>query len=215
MAAAATRAGRDPASVTLVAVGKTFPAEVLSSALEAGVTDLGENRAQELRSKVTAIGERAGLRWHFVGHLQTNKVRHVVGVAHLIHSVDGISLGERIARRARGLGLVQDVLIEVNLSGEKTKHGVAAGSAVDLGRAVADLDGVRVRGVMAIPPEPARPEDSVPAFERLATLGGELAGAVAGATDLSMGMTRDFEVAIEHGATIVRVGEAIFGPRFP
>lgn len=208
--AAAERSGRNESDVTVVAVSKTWPADVVTAAIEAGATDLGENRAQELKQKRAVVVGDA--HWHFVGHLQTNKVRHVVGVA-LIHSVDRVGLGEAIARRAAALGIVQDVLIEVNVSGEANKHGVAPERMIALAQGLLDLDGLRVRGLMAMPPFPSEPEESRPYFKQLVALRDELLERAPEAGELSMGMTRDFEIAVEEGATIVRVGEAIFGPR--
>jgi PLP dependent protein len=211
VAAAAERAGRSAGEVTLVAVSKTFPIHVLKMALDAGATDLGENRAQELKEKVAALGNAA--RWHFVGPLQTNKVRVVVGAAALIHSVDRVELAEAISRRAVAMELVQDVLIEVNLSGEANKHGTKPVDALGLARSAQALDGIRVRGLMTMAPFSDDPEISRPYFSELARLRDEVATECPGATELSMGMSRDFEVGIEEGATIVRVGEAIFGAR--
>ncbi len=209
--AAAARAGRDPESVTLVAVSKTFPAPAVLAAVRAGVTDVGENRAQEMVDKARLLNDE--VRWHFVGRLQTNKVRHVVGLASLIHSIDGIDLAEVVGRRAAGRGIEQDVLIEVNLSGESTKTGVVPEDAVDVARRVAAVEGLVVRGLMTIPSWPEDPEDSRAAYKTLAALSMEVQRDLPGAHHLSMGMTRDFDVAVEEGATIVRVGEAIFGSR--
>ena len=211
--AATGRARRREQDVTLVAVAKTFPASAIRAAAAAGVTDFGENRAQELIDKAPDVG--AGVTWHFVGRLQTNKVRHVVGLAALIQSVDSMHLAEAIARRALRLGREQHVLVEVNLSGEASKSGVSPQEALPLARRVDALGGVSVRGLMAIPALPEDPEDARPAYRSLARLGGELRGELPNAVHLSMGMTRDFEVAVEEGATFVRVGEAIFGPRNP
>jgi len=211
VAAAATTAGRSPAEVTLVVVSKSFSADVVAQVLEAGATDLGENRAQELREKAIALPDVP--RWHFIGHLQTNKTRHVVGTAHLIHSVDRVGLAEEIARRARTSSRSQDVLIEVNVSGEATKHGVEPPGALALAEQVAALDGIEVKGLMTMAPFSNDPEASRPFFADLRALGERVGGVLEHATQLSMGMTRDFEVAIEEGATLVRVGEAIFGPR--
>ena len=211
IAAAAARAGRDPDEVTLVAVTKTFGAHVILEAVELGVSDVGENRAQELREKAVVVGDR--VRWHFIGPLQTNKVKHVVGVATLIHSVDRPALGAEIDRRARAQDLVQDVLIEVNVAREAAKQGCDPAGAVALAVATDALGHVRVRGLMAMAPFSDDPQDSRPYFEEMASLRERVAQDVPTATELSMGMTRDFEVAIEEGATIVRVGEAIFGPR--
>jgi pyridoxal phosphate enzyme (YggS family) len=207
VAAAAERAGRDPSEITVVAIAKTFGVDAVLEALEGGVTDVGENRAQEFRDKHAVIGDRA--RWHFVGHLQTNKVRQVVGAVVLIHSVDRYGLAEAISRRAERLGVVQDVLIEVNVAGEASKHGVEPARAEGLGEEISRLSGVTVRGLMTMPPLAATPEDSRRHFKELAAI----AARMGDATELSMGMSGDFEVAIEEGATLVRVGEAIFGSR--
>lgn len=210
---AAETSGRSPSDVTVVAVTKGFPAGVVADAVAAGAVDLGENRAQELREKAIAVSE--GVRWHFIGHLQTNKVRHVVGTAVLIHSVDRLGLADAVARRARAAGVVQDVLIEVNISGEAAKHGVEPAQAVDLARRVAELPGITVKGLMAMAPLSDDPERSRPYFSDLRAIGEDVVSALPEATELSMGMSRDFEVGIEEGATLVRVGEAIFGPRRP
>jgi pyridoxal phosphate enzyme (YggS family) len=211
IARAAERSGRTPEDITLVAIAKTFPVHVVEEAIAAGIGDVGENRAQELRDKVAVLGDR--VRWHFVGHLQTNKVRTVVGGIVLLHSVDRYGLAEAVARRARSLDMVQDVLLEVNISGEPSKHGVEPAATRDLASEVAALEGVRVRGLMTMPPLTEDPEDSRPYFRDLASLRDELVGYLPEATELSMGMTRDFEVGVEEGATLVRIGEAVFGPR--
>lgn len=211
IAEACTRRDREPSEVTLVAVAKTFPADRIREALAAGAVAIGENRAQELKEKATALG--SDIEWHFIGHLQTNKVRQVVGIARLIHSVDRFGLAEAIARRARSLDLVQDVLIEVNIAGERAKSGVEPAHAPALAEEIADLEGLRVTGVMTMPPATEDPEASRPFFRQLRAIGVEVTDRVPGATALSMGMTRDFEVAVEEGATLVRVGQAIFGPR--
>jgi len=211
IAAAALRSGREPGDVILVAVTKTWPANVILEAIAAGAADLGENRAQEFKEKVTLLGNRA--RWHFVGHLQTNKVRHVVGACELIHSVDRPGLAESIGNRATAAGAEQDVLIEVNVAGDPNKHGVEPARAVALALEVQELEGVRVRGLMTIPPYAEDPELSRPHYKDLAALSAQLVAELPGAEALSMGMSQDFEVAIEEGATIVRVGTAIFGSR--
>jgi pyridoxal phosphate enzyme (YggS family) len=214
--AASARAGRAPGAVRIVAISKTVAATTVAEALRAGVTDLGENRAQELQAKAAALDALAleeQARWHFVGHLQTNKVRLVVGLAALVHSVDRVEVVEAIGRRASAQGITQDVLVEVNVSGEPSKHGVDSGTAPDLCEASAAVAGVRVVGLMTMPPWPERPDDSRPYYKELGSLLHEVAARVPDARELSMGMSRDFEVAIEEGATIVRVGEAIFGAR--
>lgn len=211
IADAAGRVGRDPKDVVLVAVSKTFGPDAIIEALAAGIHDFGENRAQELRQKAPVLGDR--VRWHFVGHLQTNKVRHVVGTAALIHSVDRFGLAEALARRARSLGTVQDVLIQVNVAGERSKEGVEPEQAAALAEKVAALDGIEVAGLMTMPPYPHDAEDSRPYYAHMRELRDVVTRVVPGATELSMGMSRDLEVAVEEGATFVRIGEAIFGPR--
>lgn len=209
--AAAIRSGRSSSAVRLVAVTKSFPADVAAAAFRAGARDLGENRAQELREKAIAVPDP--VRWHFIGHLQTNKARHVVAVAVLVHSVDRFGLAEELAHRARARNTIQDVLIEVNVSGEATKHGVEPAQAVRLAEAAHGLEGIRVRGLMTMAPLADDADSSRPYFSDLREIGERVQQVVDDASELSMGMTRDFEVAIEEGATLVRVGEAIFGPR--
>jgi pyridoxal phosphate enzyme (YggS family) len=210
--AAAERAGRASKDVTVVAVSKTFGVDVCRDAIAAGVTDLGENRAAELKEKVRVLGRHA--RWHFVGHLQTNKVRDVVGSVALIHSVDRINLAEAVAARARGLDLVQEVLIEVNVAREVAKHGVDPGAeTIRLAKRIGELEGLSIRGLMTMTPLPESPEDSRPHFEALAELLDDVRAVAPKADQLSMGMSRDFEIAVEAGATLVRIGEAIFGSR--
>jgi pyridoxal phosphate enzyme (YggS family) len=211
IADAARRSGRDPGEIRLVTVSKTQPAEAILEAIEAGATDMGENRAQELKQKVAVLGNRAS--WHFIGHLQTNKVRHVAGAAVLIHSVDRYGVAEAIATRSHWMGAEQQVLIEVNVSGEPTKHGVTPLELPAFAESIAALEGLSVRGLMTMAPYSDEAEESRPYFEELRELGLRVNDIVPGATELSMGMTRDFEVGVEEGATIVRVGEAIFGPR--
>ena len=209
--AAARKAGRSSSDVTVVAVGKTFPADVILRAASAGIKDLGESRAQEFKEKYTVLGDR--VRWHFVGHLQTNKVRYVAGFATLIHSVDRFGVGEAIARRAKAMGKTQAALVEVNVAREAAKHGADPAQAVALAREIDALEGIEVKGLMAMAPFFDDPDEARPYFRELADLSRVLRAELPGAVELSMGMTRDFEVAVEEGATIVRVGEAIFGPR--
>ena len=211
IADAARRSGRNASEVKLVAVSKTFPVARILELHAAGVTDFGENRAQEMESKAGAIEE--SINWHFVGRLQSNKAKLVVGVASLIHSIDALHTAEAVSRRAQKLNLEQSVLIEVNTSGETTKSGVAPEEAISLARSVDELPGVSVAGLMTIPAWPESPEDSRSTYRAMVDLRDELAKFLPHATELSMGMTRDFEVAVEEGATIVRVGEALFGPR--
>ncbi len=204
------RAGRDPGEVTLVAVTKTWGPDVVRAAVAEGLSDLGENRAQELREKALAARE---VRWHFIGPLQTNKVKHVVGVADLIHSIDRPGIAHEISRRAISRGITQKVLLEVNVSGEPTKHGVPPAQAPRLAEEVASLEGLSVEGLMGMAPLMEDPVDARPYFEDLAQLRELIARDIPTATHLSMGMTRDLEIAVEEGATLVRVGEALFGKR--
>lgn len=209
IAVAAARAGRSPAEVKLVAVTKGVPPERIAEAIDAGVLDFGENRVQELVSKAEAL---PGARWHMIGTLQRNKVRHVVGRVVLLHSVDSLALLEAIAARARSLGLTQDVLLEVNTSGERTKHGLAPDEVRAAGIEAVRVPGVRLRGLMTIGPE-GDVGAARACFRLLRELGDRISDAAPGADGLSMGMSGDFEAAVEEGATIVRVGSAIFGPR--
>jgi pyridoxal phosphate enzyme (YggS family) len=214
--AACRRAGRDPAAVTLVAVSKTFPVAAIREAVAAGVTVFGESRIQEALPKMEALADVPGLAWHLVGHLQSNKAVKAVGTFALIHSVDSLALAERLDRLAAERGVVQDVLIEVNVAGEATKHGVAPGETEALVAAAAALSHLRVRGLMGMAPYSDDPEAARPHFRRLATLLREIAqNAPGGVTmdTLSMGMSDDFEVAIEEGATLVRIGTRLFGGR--
>jgi PLP dependent protein len=200
--AAARAAGRDPTAITLVAVSKTVPVERVQEAVRAGHNLFGENYAQELRDKARLV---QGARWHFVGPLQRNKVKYVVGVAELIHSVDSPSLLDEIAARADKLGVVQRCLVQVNVGGEAQKSGCAIAYVPALVRAFAARPQVRCEGLMCIPPDGVPPR---PFFENLAQL-----AAAEGLRELSMGMSSDFAEAIAAGATIVRVGTAIFGER--
>jgi pyridoxal phosphate enzyme (YggS family) len=200
--AAARAAGRDPAAITLVAVSKTVPAERVREAMRAGHVLFGENYAQELRDKARLL---EGARWHFIGPLQRNKVKYVVGAAELIHSVDSPSLLDEIAARADKLGVVQRCLVQVNVGGEAQKSGCATAEVPALVRAFAARPSVRCEGLMCIPPDGVPPR---PFFDNLAKL-----ARAEGLGELSMGMSSDFEEAIAAGATIVRVGTAIFGER--
>ena len=205
IAAACRRSGRSSDDVLLIAVSKTVEVERVRAAIAAGVSALGENRVQEAREKIDALGRPVP--WHLIGPLQTNKARDAARLFDWIHSVDRLELATELSRRARALGRTLDVLLEVNIGEEPQKAGARPQEIKSLLDAVAGLDGIRVRGLMAIPPM-AEPEQSRPRFRRLR----ELRDAV-GLEHLSMGMSADFEVAVEEGATMVRVGTAIFGPR--
>lgn len=210
---AARQAGRDPRGVTLVAVTKTVAPEAVRRAVEAGVLDLGENRVQEWLAKREAVG--AGVRWHLIGHLQTNKVKHVLRGVHLLHSLDRWELAAAISRRMPP-GESLPVLVQVNVSGETSKQGLAPAEVPGFLRRVAALPGVRVQGLMTMAPQVADPEEARPVFRRLRELAGELAGlGIPGVEmrELSMGMSGDFRVAVQEGATLVRIGSRIFGGR--
>ena len=213
---AAARSGRDPEEIKLVAVTKTHPASEINEAIAAGATDIGENRVQEILEKIDDVSP---VRWHLIGHLQTNKVKQVIDKVVMIHSVDSLKLAREIDKRAAAAGLKMDVLIEINSAMEETKSGIAAGDLKQLVEDItAECGNVRVCGIMCIPPIAEDPEDSRPYFKEAAELfkemkGWELPPERFAPTELSMGMSGDFEVAIEEGATIVRVGSSIFGPR--
>lgn len=212
--AAAVRAGRDPGAVSLVAVSKTQPAEAVAATLEAGQLVFGENYVQEFTDKARQLPGR--VQWHFIGSLQTNKVKYLAGLTTLIHSVDRISLAQEINRQWEKSGGVCDILLQVNISGEETKSGTTAAGAIALARQAAALPNLRVRGLMTMPPFFDEPERARPYFRELKRLADTIrAEDIPGVSmeELSMGMSGDFEVAIEEGATLVRVGTAIFGER--
>ncbi|MGZ4240418.1 MAG: YggS family pyridoxal phosphate-dependent enzyme [Actinomycetota bacterium] len=213
IAAAAARAGRDAEEVSLVAVTKVVDVARIREAVALGVTDLGESRVQELRQKQQELAELP-VRWHLVGTLQRNKVHHVAGRVTLIHSVDSRRLAEDIGNYAARADAVQDVLLEVNVAGEPTKRGVTSEDAHEVARGLLDIEGVRLRGFMTIAPA-GDPLRARAAFAALRGLRDRTADVIADATELSMGMSDDFEIAIEEGATIVRIGTAIFGERAP
>jgi len=202
---ACVRAGRKREEVTLVAVSKTKPAEMIDEAIAAGVTDLGENRVQEGSDKRPVVRGRA--RWHLIGHLQSNKAKDAVRLFDVIQTVDSVALAEKIARAASSAGKMQDVLLEVNIGNEPQKSGATPADVAALAKGVSAFDALRLRGLMAIPPA-GEPEETRRWFRELRAMRDTL-----GLAELSMGMTDDFEVAIEEGATIVRVGRAIFGER--
>jgi pyridoxal phosphate enzyme (YggS family) len=211
IAAAATAAGRRPEDVTLVAVTKEVDAARAGEAIAAGVTDVGENRVQELRNKQAALAG-ATVRWHMIGTLQRNKVPLVVGNVTLIHSVDSPRLADAIGKRASAEGRTQEVLLQVNAGGEKTKHGVDPADALDAARGLLEMEGLRLRGFMTIAPA-GDARAARHAFRTLRGLRDGLLERAPDASELSMGMSEDFEMAISEGATIVRIGSAIFGAR--
>ena len=215
IARAADRASRPPGDITLVAVSKTFPAESVRAAFAAGVRHFGENRVQEASAKIDALADLRprGLEWHLIGHLQSNKGRRAASLFDVVQSVDSAALAQRLARAATESDRVLRVLVQVDLGGEATKSGVPEAELTEALRRMRGLHGLRVAGLMVLPPY-LGPEQVRPYFRRLRILRDEAVkeGLLDG-DDLSMGMSHDFETAVEEGATLVRVGTAIFGAR--
>jgi pyridoxal phosphate enzyme (YggS family) len=206
VARAAERAGRKPEDVLLIGVSKVVEVERIRAAIAAGVAALGENRVQEAKAKIAELGRPVP--WHLIGHLQTNKVKDALPLFDLIHSLDRLELAQELERRAAAQGRPVDTLVQVNIAGEASKGGFTPDEVGPALEAIAKLSHVRVRGLMVIPPEVERAEESRPWFRRLREMADKH-----GLRERSMGMSGDFEVAIEEGATMVRVGTAIFGPR--
>jgi pyridoxal phosphate enzyme (YggS family) len=212
IAEAATRAGRKPEDISLVAVAKTQPPEAVHEAIDAGQLLFGENRVQEARAKIPLLPGRA--RWHFIGHLQKNKIRHALPLFELIESIDSLELARDLDRIAAEAGAFPRALLEVNVAGEGSKHGFAPAKLPEQMEALLSLERVQIEGLMCIPPPVPRAEEARRYFSMLRELRDRLesAGGVP-LRQLSMGMSGDFPVAIEEGATLVRVGTAIFGER--
>ncbi len=217
MAAAATRAGRPPDEVLLVAISKTHPLAAIEAAYAAGQRDFGENRLPELWEKVDLARARGldGIRWHFIGTIQSRKTKQAIGPIQLIHSVDRAKIANRLSRDAMEAGCVMEVLLEANVSGEASKHGFTPTQIADELPALLALSGIRVQGLMTMAPYVADEALLRTIFRDLRRLRNELneQAPTASLHELSMGMTNDFEVAIEEGATMVRIGSAIFGER--
>ena len=215
---AARASGRPSEEITLVAITKTHPAEVLQAALELGVGDLGENRVQEAEEKITAVG-RDVARWHLVGHLQTNKARRAVSLFDVVHSLDSSALAERLERLCAEEGRQSlDVLVQIDLAGEVTKSGIETAELPALLSTLKECSHLRLIGLMTLPPFFENPDCSRPFFKTVRELRDELRGQGhfgSASGELSMGMSHDFEVAIDEGATMVRVGTALFGERQP
>lgn len=215
IAAAARSAGRDPSAVTLVAVSKTFPIEAVREAWNAGQRDFGENRVQEALQKIAAAPDLA-IKWHLLGHLQTNKARRAAPAFSMIQSVDSVELLLKLDRAAAETGATPDLLVQVDLAQEATKFGASADEVRRILDAAAGCEAAQVRGLMTLPPVPDTPEDARPWFRQLRELRDRWQAEGVPASmlqELSMGMSGDFEVAVQEGATIVRVGTAIFGSR--
>jgi len=212
---AAEACDRDPDSIRLVAVSKTIPAETVKEAIEAGATILGENYVQEAREKFDAL-VLYPVSWHFIGHLQSNKAKYAVRLFDLVHSVDSLKLAHALDKEAKKVDKIQSILVQVNISGEDTKSGIAAAEAPGLISEIGRLENLSVKGLMTMPPYFYQPEKVRPYFAALRNLRDRLKEQSIpnlSMDELSMGMTGDFEVAIEEGATIVRIGTAIFGER--
>jgi PLP dependent protein len=205
--AAARRSGRSAQAVRLIAVGKTQPADALAAVMAAGVDDIGENRVQELAAKRERLPEQGV--WHLIGTLQRNKVKQVLGAVDLIQSVDSFDLAVEIDRRAERVGLIQPILVQVNVAGEATKHGVGLGELENSVAQIAKLRHIKIDGLMTIAPLASEAEAARPVFSSLKQAYDELSAKWAFKW-LSMGMTQDFEVAIEEGSNMVRIGRAIF-----
>ena len=212
---AAEACGRDAESVRLVAVSKTVEPEIVREALAAGVTILGENYVQEARAKFNALVQYP-VSWHFIGHLQSNKAKYAVRLFDLIHSVDSLKLARELDKQAAKVDKIQDILVQVNISGEDSKSGISADDTIDLLSAISHMKNLSVKGLMTMPPYFYQPEKVRPFFGALRRLRDQIKKRGIpniSMQELSMGMTGDFEVAIQEGATLVRIGTAIFGER--
>ena len=212
--AACERSGRKREDVTLIAVSKTKPVEDLQEIYDAGKRDFGENKVQELCAKMEVMPQ--DIKWHMIGHLQRNKVKYIVGNVALIHSVDSFRLAEEINIQAKKKGIVVPILVEVNIAEEESKFGVTREDAMELVRQIATLDAIEIKGLMTIAPYVTDPEENRPVFKKLKELSVDIENKNINNVTmsvLSMGMTGDYEVAIEEGATMVRVGTGIFGER--
>jgi hypothetical protein len=216
IAAAAASCGRSPDEITLLAISKTFPVDVISEAIDAGLRQFGENRVQEAESKILHFREILELEWHLVGHLQSNKAKRAAELFDVVHSVDSIKVATKLSQTCQELEKVISVLLQVDLGGEPTKSGAEAGRVKEIVEAVSNLKGIQLDGLMTIPPFSEDPGQSQPFYARLRELRemleSERPGCL-GRKRLSMGMSHDFEVAIKEGATIIRIGTAIFGSR--
>ena len=211
---ACEKAGRNPEEVTLIAVSKTKPVSAIEEALLSGTLDYGENKVQELCDKYDVLPKN--IRWHMIGHLQRNKVKYLVGKTYLVHSVDSLRLAEQIEKEFAKHNQVCDILVEVNIAQEESKFGINAKETEELIRKIAKFEHVRIKGLMTIAPFVANPEENREVFQKLKKLSVDIAAKNINNVNmsvLSMGMTNDYQVAVEEGATMVRVGTGIFGER--
>ncbi|MBO5561654.1 MAG: YggS family pyridoxal phosphate-dependent enzyme [Firmicutes bacterium] len=213
ISAAAQKSGRKREDILLLAVTKTIDTDRIKEAVELGYTSLGENRVQEIMEKYDKI---QGVDWHLIGHLQTNKVKYIADKVKMIHSVDSLKLGEEISKRCANCGRVMDILVEVNIAGEEAKHGVPPDKAQELAAELAKLPNLHIKGLMTVAPYDPEPENNRKYFRLMRKLFVDIQNKNYDNTDmefLSMGMTNDYETAIEEGANIVRIGTGIFGAR--
>lgn len=217
IAEACREAGRDPSEVTLIGVSKVFPVEYAAAAVMGGLNDLGENRVQELVPKIETLAvNKLDPRWHLIGTLQRNKVKYIIGKTYLIHSVNTLELAEEISKRSAAAGIVTDILLQGNISGEESKHGFTSEELKSAVEAVSALEGVRMRGLMTMAPIETAPGQARPVFERTRDIFEELKTSVKDPScwdTLSMGMSGDYKEAVAAGSTCVRIGTAIFGDR--
>ncbi len=216
MSRAAARAGRKAEFIKLVAVTKTFPTEVIKEAIQAGLKVFGENRIQEAKTKIkelSTFSPAQRISWHLVGHLQSNKAGVAIQLFDLIHSIDSLKLAEEVNRQAEKAGKIQRILVQVKLSEEETKHGVSGNDLPELLQKISTLKNLQLEGLMTMPPFFDEPEKTRPYYARLRELRDDTEKKEFRLPDLSMGMSNDYEVAIEEGATMVRIGTALFGER--
>ncbi|MGI6778057.1 MAG: YggS family pyridoxal phosphate-dependent enzyme [Acetivibrionales bacterium] len=214
IARAAARSGRTPGDIGLIAVSKTVGPKIIEKAIDEGITVLGENRVQELVKKYDTINRECI--WHLIGHLQTNKVKYIIDKVKMIHSLDNIGLAKEIQKRAEKAGRMMDVLVQVNVSGEESKFGIDKRLLRDFLREISNYSNLKVKGLMTIAPYAQNPEEVRPVFRELKKLFIDISRKNIDNIDmeyLSMGMSNDFEVAIEEGSNILRIGRAIFGER--
>jgi hypothetical protein len=216
MSHAAISAGRSPDEVKLIAVTKTVGIEKIKEAVDIGLRIFGENRVQESQKKISSLESyvaNSKIEWHLIGHLQKNKAKYAVQLFDLIHTVDSIELAEEISRQAEKIDKIQRVLVQVKLSEEETKHGVAEESLIPLLKKIQGMNNIKLEGLMTMPPFFEDPEKTRPYFRMLRELMNKAGNAGCDLSELSMGMSNDFKVAIQEGATMVRIGSAIFGER--
>lgn len=211
--AAAIKSGRIPEDIKLLAVSKTIAPEIIQQAIDLGLTELGENKVQEIMSKYDLLPQA---QWHLIGHLQTNKVKYIIDKVKLIHSVDSIKLAQEISKRAVQAGITMNVLVEINIGNEESKHGVQIDKAEALAVEISKLDNITVKGLMTVAPFVENPEENRKYFKQMKNLFVDIASKNYNnifMEYLSMGMTNDYEIAIEEGANIVRIGTGLFGKR--